>query len=98
MAAKGLGSGIISFGSCWLDCEMNADSFCRTSLWYDYNTVSEHCIHAMILWNGDDGLKTQSIVYVIHRDRWSEVSMSLSGKIENFSILQIEVSSNLRYS
>jgi len=72
---------------------MDADSFCRTSLWYDSNTVSEHFTHAMLCLNGDDCFKTQSTVYDINRDRWSEVSMSLSGKIENFSILQIEVSS-----
>ena len=72
---------------------MEADSFCRTSLWYDSNTASEHFTHAMLFLNGDDGLKTHSTVYDINRDRWSEVSISLSGKIENFSILQIEVSS-----
>ena len=47
----------------------------------------------MLFLNGDDGLKTHSTVYDINRGRWSEVSISLSGKIENFSILQIEVSS-----
>ena len=72
---------------------MDADSFCRTSLCYDSNTVYEHFTHTLLYFNGDDGFKTQSTVYDINRGRWSEVSMSLSGKIENFSILQIEVSS-----
>ena len=56
---------------------MEADSFSRTSLWYDSNTASEHFTHAMLFLNGDDGLKTQSTVYDINRGRSSEVSMSL---------------------
>jgi len=72
---------------------MDADSFRRTSLWYESNAVSEHFTHAILFLNGDDCFKTQSTVYGINRSRWSEVSMSLSGKIGNFAILQIEVSS-----
>ena len=60
---------------------MDADRFCRTSLWYDSNTVYEHFTHTMLYLNGDDCFKTQSTVYGINKDRWSEVSVSLSGKL-----------------